>query len=143
VTIRKSKNPMKKANWCQYKASQLRSSWRTRAMKYGENLDDVPTRAEIQAWLEAQLPISCYITGGFISTEVVEVDHKIPICRKGSFKLDNLGCTSRYYNNVKGSMTEEEFRGLLKLVKTWEDAGEALFKRLMASNHIYSRFKRK
>jgi 5-methylcytosine-specific restriction endonuclease McrA len=112
-------------------------------MKYGENLDNIPTRIEIQAWLEAQQPISCYIAGTFISTEVVEVDHKIPICRGGSFALDNMGCTSRYYNNVKGSMTEEEFRSLLKTVKTWEDKGDALFKRLMASNHIYSKFRRK
>jgi len=139
---KKSTNPMKAANWAQWKASQLRSSWRSRAMKYGENLDDVPTRAQIQEWLEAQQPIKCYIEGTFISTEVVEVDHKIPICRGGKFHLENTACTSRYYNNIKGSMTEEEFRGLLKLVKTWEDKGISLFKRLMASNHIYSRHRK-
>lgn len=139
----RSKNPMKAANWAQYKASQLRSSWRTRAMKYGENLDEVPTRVQIQEWLEAQSPIQCYLTGGFISTEIVEVDHRVPICRNGKFDLSNAACTSRYYNNTKGSMTEEEFRGLLKLVKTWEDKGASLFKRLMASNHIYSRFRKK
>jgi len=140
---KRSTNPLKKTNWANYKASQLRGSWRERAKKYGENLDDVPTRAQIQEWLEAQQPIKCYIEGTFISAEVIEVDHKIPICRGGGFGLDNMGCTSRYYNNVKGSLTEEEFRNLLKLVKTWEDKGASLFKRLMASNHIFSRYKRK
>ena len=136
---RRSINPLKKTNWANWKASQLRGSWRERAKKYGENLDEVPSRAQIQDWLESQQPIQCYLAGGFISTEIVEVDHKIPICRGCKFHLDNAACTSRYYNNTKGSMTEEEFRGLLKLVKSWEDKGSSLFKRLMASNHVYSR----
>ena len=140
---KKSTNPLKTSNWSNWKATQLRGSWRERAKKYGENLDAVPTRLQIQEWLESQHPLSCYIAGTFISSEVVEVDHKIPICRGGSFGLNNAGVTSRYYNNIKGSMTEEEFRSLLKVVKNWEDCGTALFKRLMASNHIYSRYKRK
>ena len=119
----KSKNPLKQANWANYKATQARSSWRTRAKKYGLNLDDVPTRAEIQEWLEKQIPVSCYIAGSFISPEVVELDHKIPLVRKGSLGLHNVGITSRYYNNIKGQMTEVEFRALLKCVKKWEDGG--------------------
>lgn len=102
-------------------------------------MDDVPTRVEIQKWLEAQEPIKCYISGSFISNEVVELDHKIPLVRGGKFALDNVGITSRYYNNVKGQMTEKEFRQLLKTVSKWEDKGAALFKRLMSSNHIYKR----
>lgn len=136
---KRSVNPMKLSNFFQYKASQLRSSWRERGKKYGENLDNIPSRPEIQKWLEDQSPIRCYIAGTFISNEVLEVDHKIPICRGGSFDLDNLGCTSRYYNNIKGSLTEKEFRDLLKITSKWEDKGQALFKRLMASNHIFSR----
>jgi len=134
---RKSTNPLKKTNFANYKASQARSGWRLRAKKYGHNLDDVPTRVEIQEWLEAQMPLKCYISGSFISNEVVELDHKTPLVRGGSLKLNNVGVTSRYYNNVKGQMTEKEFRSLLKVVNKWEDKGEALFKRLMASNHIY------
>lgn len=134
---RKSSNPLKKTNFFQYKASQARSSWRTRAKKFGLNLDDVPTRVEIQEWLEAQDPIRCYLSGSFISNEVMELDHKTPLSRKGSLKLSNCGITSRFYNNVKGQMTEKEFRALLKTVSKWEDKGDAIFKRLMASNHIY------
>lgn len=138
---KKSTNPKKKENWFFWKASQVRGSWRNRARKYGHSLDDIPTRIEIQQWLEAQDPIKCYISGTFISPEIVELDHKMPIVRGGSFQLDNVGATSRYYNNVKGTMTEKEFRQLLKVVSKWEDKGVALFKRLMASNHIYKRHK--
>jgi 5-methylcytosine-specific restriction endonuclease McrA len=134
---RKSSNPLKKTNFFQYKASQARSSWRTRAKKFGLNLDEVPTRVEIQEWLEAQDPIRCYLSGSFISNEVMELDHKTPLSRQGSLKLENCGITSRYFNNVKGTMTEKEFRSLLKTVSKWADKGDALFKRLMASNHIY------
>lgn len=102
-------------------------------------MDEVPTRVEIQEWLEAQLPLKCYFTGGFISNEVVELDHKIPLVRGGELALKNVAVTSRYYNNVKGQMTEKEFRQLLKCVNKWEDKGDALFKRLMSSNHIYRR----
>lgn len=132
-------NPKKKENWFFYKASQVRSSWRTRARKYGHPLEDVPTRIQIQEWLEKQDPVKCYITGSFISNEVVELDHKTPLVRGGKFALDNVGITSRYYNNVKGQMNEKEFRQLLKTVSKWEDKGAALFKRLMSSNHIYKR----
>jgi len=142
MSKKRSVNPMRLTNWAQYKASQVRSSWRERARKYGEPLEDVPSRPIIQQWLEDQAPLTCYFTGTFISNEVAELDHKIPICRQGKFHLDNVGVTSRYYNNIKGSMTEEEFRGLLKLVRTWEDKGISLFKRLMASNHIYSRHRK-
>lgn len=138
---RKSNNPLKKTNWCQYKASQVRSSWRERAKKYGLNLDEVPSRPEIQKWLEDSHPLKCYFTGGFISQEVVELDHKQPLVRNGSLKLTNVGVTSRYYNNIKGQMSEKEFRQLLKVVSKWEDKGDALFKRLSASNHIYRRKK--
>ena len=136
---RKSINPKKRENFYFWKASQARSSWRTRAKKYGLPLEDVPTRLEIQQWLEDQSPLKCYISGSFISNDVIELDHKTPLVRKGSLRLDNVGVTSRYYNNIKGQMTEKEFRSLLKCVSSWEDKGQELFKRLMASNKIYGR----
>ena len=136
---RKSSNPLKKTNWANYKATQSRSGWRTRAKKYGLNLDDVPTRSEIQEWLEAQDPIRCYLSGSFISAEVMEIDHKIPLVRGGGLSLDNCGITSRWYNNTKGQMTEEEFKQLLKVINKWEDGGKALLQRLSNSNNIYRR----
>jgi 5-methylcytosine-specific restriction endonuclease McrA len=136
---RKSTNPLKKTNFFQYKASQARGSWRTRAKKFGLNLDEVPTRVEIQEWLEAQDPIRCYLSGSFISNEVMELDHKTPLSRKGSLKLSNCGITSRFYNQAKGQMTEKEFRSLLRVVNKWEDKGSALLKRLIASGRMFSK----
>lgn len=138
---KKSVNPKKRENWFFWKASQVRGSWRSRARKYGHSLDDVPTRIEIQEWLESQHPIKCYFTGSFISNEVVELDHKTPLIRGGKFDLSNVGITSRWYNNIKGQMTEKEFRQLLKLVSKWEDGGQSLFRRLVSSNNIYKRHK--
>jgi 5-methylcytosine-specific restriction endonuclease McrA len=138
---KKSANPKKKENWFFWKASQARGSWRSRARKYGLSLDDFPTRIEIQAWLESQDPVKCYITGSFISTEVVELDHKQPLVRGGKLHLDNVGITSRWFNNIKGQMTEKEFRQLLKLVSKWEDGGQSIFRRLSASNNIYKKGK--
>ena len=139
VPKKKSNNPLKRTNWSNWKATQARSSWRERAKKFGLPLDEVPTRAEIQEWLEAQHPIKCYFTGGFISPEVVELDHKHPLSRGGSLQLHNVGITSRWYNNIKGQMSEREFRQLIKLVSKWEDNGDMLFKRLAASNRVFSR----
>lgn len=136
---RKKAHSKKRENWFFWKASQVRGSWRSRARKYGTPLEEVPTRIEIQEWLEAQDPMKCYITGGFISPETVELDHKTPLIRGGKMALSNVGVTSRWYNNIKGQMTEKEFRQLLKTVSKWEDKGAALFKRLSASNHIYRR----
>ena len=136
---KKSVNPKRKENFYFWKASQARSSWRSRARKYGLDLETIPTRIQIQKWLEDQAPLKCYISGSFISEDVMELDHKTPLVRKGEMHLDNVGITSRYYNNVKGQMTEEEFRSLLKCVSKWSDKGQELFKRLMASNKIYGR----
>lgn len=142
---RKKKNISKdqKDRWTFWKASQARSSWRSRAKKNDLPLEDIPNREEIQKWLDNQEPLKCYITKTIISKEVIELDHKQPLVRGGSLKLNNVGITSRWYNNIKGQMTEKEFRQLLTLVNKWEDKGQALFKRLSASNHIYRRSKKK
>lgn len=136
---RKSTNPLKKTNFFQWKASQTRSSWRSRARKFGLPLDDVPTRLEIQEWLQSQDPIKCYIAGSFISHEVMELDHKTPLSRGGTLKLSNVGITTRFYNQAKGSMTEKEFRSLLKTISKFEDKGSGVLKRLIASGKMFSR----
>jgi len=69
----------------------------------------------------------------------MEVDHRIPISRKGSWAFNNLGITSRFHNNVKGQLTEQEFRQLLKLISKWEDKGEHLLKRLASSSIIFKK----
>lgn len=127
-------------NWYQYKASQLRSSWRGRAKKLGIDVTTVPSRKEIQLFLEGIGDETvCYLSGEPLKLQVAEFDHKIPTGRLGTFSLDNVGVTSRQLNGVKGMMTDSEFLGLLALVSSWEDKGVNLFKRLSMSNNLFRR----
>lgn len=130
---------LKKNNWCQWKASRLRSDWRARAKKLKVDPDKVPIREVIQEWLEGQKPFSCYLTHSSIRQTEMELDHKYPTSRGGSFDLHNVGITSKYHNAIKGSMSESEFTELLNLVSFWEDKGKSLFTRLRCSNNMFRR----
>jgi 5-methylcytosine-specific restriction endonuclease McrA len=121
------------------KAQQYRSSWRRRCKKSGGNLNDIPVRKVIQEWLVNQKPYTCYITNDLLKETDVEADHIQPISRGGSFKLSNVGLTSKRMNQIKGDMTISELHQLLELVSKWEDKGKSLFKRLLSSSNIYRR----
>ena len=105
------------------------------------NPNDVPTRVEIQDWLESQLPLpfKCYLTGDDIIKSLIEADHKQPVSREGTFKLENIGLTSKQLNAAKGNMTEKEFRQLLSFIGKWEDEGKGVLARLRTSNLMYRR----
>ena len=67
----------------------------------------------------------------------MEADHKDPVSRGGSYRLKNIGITSKRLNGIKGSMSVKEMKALLKLVSKWEDKGDSLFSSLLASNKIF------
>lgn len=119
------------------KATQYRSSWRARCKKACKDLDSIPSRQEIQDWLISKQPFVCYITNQPIRLKDIQADHKNPIARGGSFKLGNIGLTSKRTNKIKGDMTIKEFKSLMKLINNWEDEGKSLFTRLMSSSLIY------
>ena len=133
---------LKRERWSFYKASQYRSSWRGRCKKVKGDLDQVPTRKEIQDWLDSGIPYRCYITNDFLNKKTLQADHKYPISRGGSFKLKNIGLTTKRLNQIKGEMTVKELKQLLRMVAKWEDGGESLFRRLLAGTHIYNRRRR-
>lgn len=101
--------------------------------------DKVPSRIEIQEWLETQIPFKCYLTKEPLTKARIELDHKEATSRGGTFGLLNVGVTSRHMNAAKGGMHEKEFRGLLKLISKWEDGGHTLLMRLRASNNVFRR----
>lgn len=141
---KKVKKTIKPEDWPRYKASQCRSNWRARAKKAGIDLVIVPTRAEIEEFINSQGTVKmCYLTDSMVKLEDVELDHKVPINRGGTFSLDNVGITSKHLNSAKGIMTDEEFKSLLQCIHTWEDEGMGLLKRLVASNNIYRSYSRK
>lgn len=121
------------------KASQARNSWLTRAKKLGIDKSEVPTKQEILVWLIEGLPFKCYLSNSEISKNLIELDHKLPISRGGSFKLDNIGVTSKWYNKSKGDLNEKEFRSLLKLISDWDDKGKSLLSRLVSSGRRYGK----
>ena len=130
---------LKKKDWMQWKASQLRASWRSRAKKNQIASIGVPNRQEIQDWLKSKYPFKCYLTGESLTKTQIELDHKIPVSRGGTFYLNNVGITSKKNNSAKGDLTEEEYQGLLMAMVRWEDQGERLLSRLRRSNNIYRR----
>lgn len=46
-------------------------------------------------------------------------DHELPVCRGGSFELENICICCRRCNEVKGALTRPEFEELLKLTMSW------------------------
>ena len=143
LVARKKRNlkieKLKRERWSFYKASNYRNSWRARCKKVNGPLEEVPTRPEIQQWIEGQEPYKCYISGDSLNKNTMEADHKDPLSRGGSFKLKNIGITSKRLNRLKGNMKLKEFKQLLKLTSKWEDKGESLFSRLLQSNNVYRR----
>jgi len=137
--VSRKKNKDTKERWCFHKAQQYRNSWRARCKKIEGDLESVPTRPEIQEWLMKQEPFRCYITGEYLNKRTLQADHIQPLSRGGLFTLDNVGLTSKRFNQIKGNMTLEEFKQLLSLVSNWEDNGAELFKRLLSSTNIYRR----
>ncbi len=142
MTIKRRKT-VPKGRWSFYKATQYRSSWRARCKKTDRSLEEVPTRKEIQAWIDAHEPnLSCYIDRSVLDRKTLQADHILPISRGGSFKLDNIGLTSKRLNQIKGDMNIQELNQLIGLTSSWEDSGKSLFGRLLAGTLVYSRRKR-
>ena len=88
-----------------------------------------PTTVELYEWLKKH-DLVCAYSGQQLTIDSITVDHRTPIARSGTNELDNLAICSHHMNTAKGSMTEYEFRMLLDLVKTWEDGGASLLRRL-------------
>lgn len=52
------------------------------------------------------------VIGRFGGRRLATIDHKIPLSRGGSWKRYNLTCACRRCNELKGSMTDDEFMAL-------------------------------
>lgn len=116
------------------KSQAFRSNCLARAKKLNLPTDNIPMPKEIAEWL-LQNPLiikrkraymTCYLTGAMVLLDKIEIDHREPISRGGSFGLDNLGITSARINQAKGNRTETEFKALLELLETFEDKGASI-----------------
>jgi 5-methylcytosine-specific restriction endonuclease McrA len=127
--------------WITKRAASFRTSSLARAKVLGISNDNVPSPSEIREWLGLQMPFTCYLTDTLIPKGSIEIDHKIPISRGGSFNFNNLGLTTKWFNNAKGDMLEAEFRELLEVVRLWPDKGHRVLARLVASNNRFTKRK--
>lgn len=57
-------------------------------------------------WYHDIILTGCKFCG---ATEELSLDHKIPICRGGSFEKENLQCLCKSCNSKKGSKTNQEY----------------------------------
>lgn len=116
-----------------WKATNLRGGLRSRSK---EGLY-VPTRLEIETWLKSIDPFVCYYTGVELSKSDFSVDHKQPLDRGGTNDFSNLCVCTKQINTTKGTMTEKEFKSLLKFLSTWEDKGDKLLRRLRMAGKAF------
>ena len=65
------------------------------------------------------------------------VDHGMPLSRGGDTNEKNLVYCCDKCNSAKGEMSDKEFRQLMKLIKTWEDAGKHILSKLRAASLVF------
>jgi len=130
------------------KSSAFRSNCLSRAKKLGIPVSSVPMPREFAEWLTLQ-PITikrkrayltCYLTGALVTLAKIELDHRIPVSRGGSFQVFNLGVTDARMNQAKSNRTQDEFMELLKLIETWDDCGKSLIADLRSGQSRRYRF---
>ncbi len=59
----------------------------------------------------------CRYTGRQLTLENIVYDHIVPVAKGGPSTKDNIQVISRFANNMKGSLTEEDFLLLLNWLK--------------------------
>ncbi|MEN9755855.1 MAG: endonuclease [Pseudomonadota bacterium] len=125
------------------KAQNFRINCLARAKKLSISPDDVPMPNDFYLFLLTYEPrietyrkrqyLTCEYTGARVPITDIELDHKQPVSRNGSFKIWNLAITSKKTNQQKGQLTSMEFARLLDLLDEFDkDAKKDVLARLRA-----------
>jgi 5-methylcytosine-specific restriction endonuclease McrA len=133
------------------KATTFRGHCLSRADKLGIDRACVPMPKEIEAWLltyesmletyRKRLYLSCAYTNERVSIANLEIDHRRPISRGGSFGVENLAITTAQNNQRKGNLTADEFLKLLDFLNTLEtEAKKDLLARLRSGGMRFKKF---
>lgn len=115
-------------DWYQWRGETLRGRFLALARLYPWAANP-PTRPELIEWLRG-LTMACYYCDEGLTPKNFSVDHRQPVSRGGTSAFNNLAPVCKRCNDVKGSMTEQEYLDLRRMVATWEDGGKAIFRRL-------------
>jgi len=131
------------------KSQVFRTNCLARAKKLNIPVPLVPMPREFAEWLTSQpitikrrrLYLTCYLTGALVPLAKIELDHRLPISRGGSFQVYNLGITDSRLNGCKGGRSEQEFRQLLDVISEWEEeARKSLLADLRAGSSRFRKF---
>lgn len=63
----------------------------------------------------------CSLSGRTLEPETASLDHRIPVCRGGSHRLENAQVLHKDINRAKAALTNEEFIALCREVVAWAD----------------------
>jgi 5-methylcytosine-specific restriction endonuclease McrA len=132
------------------KASNFRNNCLKRARKLSIDTKTVPMPNDFYLFLLAQEDsiqlyrkrqyLICEYTGARVPLKDIELDHKEPVSRGGSFKIHNLAVTSKRTNQQKGGLNAMEFARLIDLLDEFEpDSKKDVLARLRAGS---SRFQK-
>ena len=106
-------------SFTQWKATTLRSGFLSRAKKLGVDIASVPTRVEIEMFIDGK--DVCFYCKKLLTDEDISVDHAQPVSRGGDFGIDNLRVCCKGCNGAKNSMNEQEYIALLKLLEGFDE----------------------
>jgi 5-methylcytosine-specific restriction endonuclease McrA len=117
------------------RARQALSDHRKRAAADFRRLDY--GRLQLEALLRSSP--CCGHCGTPTDPSAAAIDHRTPTARGGTHTLGNLLVCCQVCNERKGALTEEEYRQLLALVRTWHPrAGADVLARLRAGGRRYA-----
>jgi len=134
--------------WARQRAERFRAKSLARARKLKMDVKEVPSRAQIEHWLIDNMHLDsdsistyafyeCYITGLRVMLPDAEIDH-INGVRNG-LGFDNMGITSRDFNQIKSDMQLSEFKALMDCLAGFDDAGRSVMTRLKRGNMVFVR----
>ncbi len=124
------------------RASNARSSWLSRCRDKNWPAEAIPTRLDIQSWLEVKFQAGtsfCVYSGSvLLPDDDWQFDHWNPLDRGGSPALSNIVLSTKRMNQAKGNMPGAKFVELLLLTDNWPTIDKKqLIQRLIASSRIY------
>lgn len=117
-TIHK-RNIANKAKKIMTKTSAALTNMKKRSLKSGVEFNI--TLDDIRELTYEMYGTECKYTGRLLTIENIVYDHIVPLSRGGTSTPDNIQVISRFANNMKGSLLEEDFLVLLNWLKELPD----------------------
>jgi 5-methylcytosine-specific restriction endonuclease McrA len=99
------------------RTANIYAGHKRRARAAGHKLDY--TMQELRAWVHENLGTPCSYCPVRLTVHNITVDHRVPTCRGGFHRADNLDFVCKRCNEIKGSLLDSEMFELLALVGRW------------------------